>query len=123
MTDIIDKRRFGPEKLAQYESNVIIPPITDPLGKHWDQPSTKNIVIDENNAVMSKNVFNQLKEYSASIPTGVYPGKMWKRYDGVFDQEFIARGGKPTWKLCWYGEIPNKPELCSINMRDILIVE
>lgn len=39
-----------------------------------------------------------LGEYSASIPTGVVPGKKWLRHNGVFDPRC------PPWFLMGYGE-------------------
>jgi hypothetical protein len=99
----------------------VIPPITDPLGSAWDQPPVTEILIDGTHALMTLATFESLSEYSASKPTGVYPGKMWKRYDGAFDREFLARGGKPTWLLCWYGESRIGPGYCSNNYRQILL--
>lgn len=100
----------------------VIPPITHPLGQHWDQPSTSSILIDDTHALMTRETFNALHEYSATFPTGVYEGKMWKRHDGVFDSKFRARGGVPTWKLVWFGYCDD-PNAVSNNCRDILIVE
>jgi hypothetical protein len=45
-------------------------------------------------------------EYSASNPTGVTPGKRWRRENGAFDHEFKAAGGRPRWMICTYEEIP-----------------
>lgn len=58
----------------------IIPPITDPLGKHWQQPHRRFIELDNTHALMSEQTFKGLKEYSTSIPTGRYEGKMWKGF-------------------------------------------
>ena len=66
--------------------------------------------------VISRHDFWELQEYSASAPTGVYYGKMWRRHDGAFDQEFLARGGKPTWFVCQYLPHPTKGDLCVTKM-------
>ena len=58
----------------------IIPPITDPLGKHWQQPHRRFIELDDTHALMSEQTFKGLKEYSTSIPTGRYESKMWKGF-------------------------------------------
>lgn len=105
----------------QLDKNVI-PPMTHPYSKHWKQPPAEMILIDDTHALMNKRVFDQLAEYSASQPSGVYEGKMWKRHDGAFDREFLARGGKPEWYLCWYG-YDNDPNMVSNNYRKILIVD
>lgn len=99
-----------------------IPRITDPMGSAWEQPDRSEIQIDDTHAVMSRRTFNKLKEYSASFPTGVYEGKMWKRHDGGFDRQFRANGGKPIWKLVWFGR-SNKPGYVSNNFRTILLIE
>lgn len=35
----------------------IIPPITDPLGKHWQQPHRRFIELDDTHALMSEQTF------------------------------------------------------------------
>lgn len=87
----------------------IIPPITDPLGKYWDQPSTDDILLDDTHCAMSESNFKKLLEYSTSIPSGAYEGKMWKTYQ------------KGIWYLRWYGPHENPAKL-SINSRELLII-
>ncbi len=93
-----------------------IPPMTNPLGGHWDQPSTANILIDDTHAMMSSLDFDKLAEYNTTFPSGVYDGKMWKRIN-------LADNGvdKVSW-LCWFGP-SDKPDQCSINSREILICD
>jgi len=86
-----------------------IPAMTDPQGRYWEQPSRTLILVDETHAVMERSAFDRLPEYSATIPTGVYEGKMWK-----------ARAGG-AWRLCWYGPSAT-PDSCSVNRREILLV-
>jgi hypothetical protein len=95
-----------------------IPPITDPLGKYWDQPARSEILVDEKHAVMTEETFRLLHEYSATNPTGVYPGKMWRRHDGLFDQR--CKPGERRWLLCWYAECED-PKMCATHWREILI--
>lgn len=87
-----------------------IPPITDPLGRYWEQPSRDAILVDETHAAMAPRTFDQLSNYSATNPSGVYPGKMWRR-------QLMG-----VWLLCWYGECGN-PDLCSINTRVVLLLQ
>ena len=94
-----------------------IPPITDPMGRNWDQPDRKLIEVDGKHALMDRTSFEQLKEYSSTIPTGVYPGKMWKRHDGEFDPR--CRPQDCRWLLCWYG--PVQDDRCGINFREIIL--
>lgn len=87
-----------------------IPPMTDPMGKHWPQPDRFEIEIDETHALMSQSVFDALANYTNSQPSGVYPGKMWKA--------FYKLDG---WCLLWWVESP-MPNHCQREGRKILIV-
>ena len=84
-----------------------IPPMNHPLGKHWMQPNAQDIDIDDTHALMDEKSFNELKDYSGSLPSGVYEGKMWKR-------KCIGR-----WYLFWYGFAEG--DFCSNNIREILL--
>lgn len=91
-----------------------IEPITDPLGKHWQQPKTSDIVMDDKFAYMSENTFKKLLNYSGSQPSGVYPGKMWRCY----------ASGEDIHTLCWFSTDPVNPlRFCKNNYRQIVIME
>lgn len=92
-----------------------IPPMTDPISVHWNQPPRERIAIDDTHALMSSADFKALLEYSTSRPSGVYDGKMWKRREPQAD-------GRSLWVLMWYGPADD-PRLCSINRREILIAD
>lgn len=94
-------------------SNNIIPAMTHPLGKHWRQPPRSDILIDDIHALMGEETFHWLAEYSASIPTGVYSGKMWKCFTG--------RKDGILWLLKWYSPSPDQ-NLRKINYRDIILI-
>lgn len=87
----------------------IIPPITDPLGIHWQQPHRRFIELDDTHAFMSEQTFKGLKEYSTTIPTGRYEGKMWKGF---------ANG---EWYLVWF-DTDEDPDSLRIEKRKILMV-
>lgn len=42
-------------------------------------PKNGACVVDEKNAVMNERYFEELGEYSTTLPTGAYIGKRWKR--------------------------------------------
>jgi hypothetical protein len=86
-----------------------IPPITDPLGKYWEQPLLEEISLTLASAWMTEKVFLKLKTYQTSIPSGTYNGKMWK-----------CRDHRGRWLLAWYGQHPD-PKLISINYLRIQI--
>ena len=87
----------------------IIPLMLDPSGKHWEQPKREEIEIDDTHVLMSKSTFYKLHDYSRSQPTGVYHGKMWK-----------SQGKGNIWYLRWFG-VSKNPDLCSNNVREIII--
>ncbi|MGC2239159.1 MAG: hypothetical protein WA584_23590 [Pyrinomonadaceae bacterium] len=60
------------------DSRNCIPPMTHVLSRHWEQPLTEDILLDEKHAMLSEADFRLLKDYSMSQPTGAYEGKMWK---------------------------------------------
>lgn len=87
-----------------------IPALESPYGPgSWQQPGRDNIEIDNTHALMTRDTFAQLLEYSATIPTGVYVGKMWRRQ--------TVSG----WLLAWFGP-GDDPDTCSINWREVLLV-
>jgi hypothetical protein len=48
---------------------------------------------------------------------------MWKRHNGAHDFDFLRRGGKPEWLLCWYGVSNKGPDFVSNNYRIILLAD
>jgi hypothetical protein len=99
----------------------VIPAIDDPMGAHWRQPSSTAIAVDDTHALMTRETFNALCEYSTSTPTGVYPGKMWRR-------QLMRRGAHPLdlrptgqWFICWYG--PDVDGKCPIETRRVLLAD
>lgn len=86
----------------------MIPECTHPLSKAWIQPNNTEIEIDDSHALMSKSSFDRLYKYSASLPTALYVGKMWK-----------ARRG--CWYLRWVEPNPEDGNQLLIQSRKILI--
>lgn len=85
--------------------------MTNPLGRFWEQPNLNEILIEDDNAIMTGITFSKLKNYSHSIPSGVYEGKMWRGVD---------RSGIDY--LAWYGSSDN-PDKCSINHKVIILID
>ena len=84
--------------------------MTHELGRYWDAPNISEIEVDEESALMSESAFRKLKNYSSSIPSGVYEGKMWKCET------------KDGWYLRWYQNIPNNDKDCAILSRKIILI-
>ncbi len=88
----------------------IIPEMTDRLGKYWEQPpDIREAPMDAEIVLLTLRQFEGLHEYSSSIPSGVYPGKCWKRLER--DRPYLG----------WYG-VCDDPERCSVNFRKIEVV-
>jgi hypothetical protein len=66
--------------------------------------------------------FLALPEYSATLPTGAYPGKRWRRLDGCYDRQFLMAGGKPRWVIGEYHEIPDKTKVGLRWWKPIIVV-
>ena len=81
------------------------PPVTDELGRYWDQPPRQRVLIDDTNAVMTSQDYARLHVYDLSLPTGTYTGKMW-----------AARG-----ELCWYGDVVGNN--IKIERRQVLLLD
>ncbi len=88
----------------------LVPLMTHPLGRYWDQPSREAIAFVDGEAQMTERTFAELKNYSHTLPTGVYEGKMWRALE--------PHGG---WSLVWYG-VAVDPGQCSIEHRPIRVI-
>jgi hypothetical protein len=98
-----------------------IPPITDPMGRHWQQPDLTSLDISGDTVELTQREFDALMEYSTTLPSGVYPGKCWKA-EGM---DWPKGGGFPKatgiWYLRWFGECDD-PKKCSNNQRVIRFI-
>lgn len=108
--------------LPEIKSNII-PPMTHPYGKVWEQPNLDEVHICNDYATMDEKAFRKLHDYSRSQPSAVYEGKMWKtsdEHDTNKNGDKIKRD-KITWHLHWWG-FSEDPMKCSGNVREIKIV-
>lgn len=88
----------------------MIPLMTDPLGRHWKQPDDiRHAPMDDETVLLTPAQFAGLHEYSATLPTGVYPGKCWKRIE------------RQRVLLVWYGDV-TADDQCPILFRNIEVV-
>lgn len=97
-------------KITEKRNNNVIPLMTHPLGKYWEQPSLDKILIDDEYAVMTIETLKEIHDYSHSIPSGIYEGKIWRGSDD-----------KKEWYLNWWG-FGSSPEKVTHNVRKILIL-
>lgn len=98
------------ETILEIGTPTRVPAITNPMGQYWPQPPRENILLDGTHALMGQQSFDMLQDYSASQPTGVYTGKMWRC------------NFKGKWWLMWYEPDPLNPDRCLTNFREILTV-
>lgn len=84
-----------------------IPPMDDPLGRYWKQPpDVREWPMDDSHILVERDAFDSLPEYSSSIPSGVYPGKCWRRMQAT-GPLFV-----------WFG--PEVAGRCAIHFREVL---
>lgn len=79
------------------------------------QPDPNNILLDSEYALMSKQVFDQLPDYTRLEPAEKYNGMIWKaqhcKYDGL------------VWFLCWCHNENIRANIIFISYREILILD
>lgn len=109
------------ERRWYLEHKNVIPPMVHPLSSGWRQPSSSAIEIDDKHALMSRKTFEELLDYSMSMPTGAYEGKMWKRQYGCWEYGRWKPEEPEMWQLCWYGVDADETQV-SGNCRKILVV-
>lgn len=98
----------------------MIPVMDDPLGKYWEQPrSIRSAPMDDKHVLLTPRQLEQLHEYSATIPTGVYPGKCWKRIEPNRNR---TKHTKLVTYLVWYGDETTDHQ-CPILFREVLVIQ
>lgn len=111
-----------------------IPPIDlikDPMGKNWEQPDRKTVFIvppngtDQNRpmAFVRECDVEKLAEYSCSMPSGCYPGKMWLFCYGAHDAKVPL--SEQEWWLRWFvdGGKVNGREVCQTKSARLVLYE
>jgi hypothetical protein len=78
-------------------------------------PRSGSCEVTDTEARMNVEYFDQLLEYSASLPTGTFVGKRWKAQRNDRDKN------DRVWFLCEYVEDPD-PKLIGIQRRRIMQV-
>jgi hypothetical protein len=98
------------------------PPLESPYGPNaWPQPAAESIEIDDTHALMTRATFDALMEYSSTVPSGVYPGKMWRRNNARLPApDVYSVAQPPEWLLCWFER--DGAEHCRISRREVLLV-
>lgn len=87
-----------------------IPEMTDPLGRHWNQPADiRNAPMDDKTVILTSHQYMALSQYDTTYPSGKYFGKCWVRVNG------------DTKWLCWY-EPCDIPDQIGIGRREIIMV-
>ncbi len=83
-----------------------------------EKRAAMSMLLDDTDAVMSSAEFNQLGEYSCTLPTGTYVGKLWKCQRPYY----VRPGDEVTW---WLGEYwdDGTPDRIAIRWRRIHLVD
>lgn len=89
-----------------------IPEMTNPMGRHWAQPSMAQVSkwkFDAKTVEIPEEHIKFLARYDSTLPSGVYAGKMWSRSE---PDRFL---------LVWYGmEVQDS---CTVEFREIKVVK
>lgn len=120
----------------------LIPAMTHPLSSAWHQPDRSELLFDEHNDVvlMTEATLKKLPEYSCSMPSGVYEGKMWRSIDILvrnpangrtvtlnpfnIDRKAIEAKGYTMTKihyLHWWTS-SDDPDKCKHNYMEIVLI-
>lgn len=93
-------------------NNCPVPPIKDRRGNAWKQPDPKEFAFDEHNdyVLMNRKQFDELRDFSKSIPPSLYIGKMWRGSDDG-----------QTWFLHWWDDVTVGHT--SHYLREIILVD
>lgn len=65
---------------------------------------------------LTQKEFDEMFEYSMSVPTGVYLNKKWKRNNLVW-----VKGDKEEWVQGKYVKSKNNPDMCQIEWKEIVL--
>jgi hypothetical protein len=80
-------------------------------------PRSGICTVDDKTAVMDQEYFKELGEYSASLPSGTYIGKRWKR-NKVNSPHWLCSGCKKEF-VGWASEPFSCPEICGGKLKHI----
>ena len=94
--------------------------MTHEMGRYWEQPNPSDIEVDGTHALMVKQTFDKLHEYSGTNPSGVYDGKMWKA-ERQIRQPNGSYKSTGIWFLRWYSACED-PTKCAINTRELIVI-
>ena len=103
------------------------PPITHPLGKHWEQPPLRDVWFFGGLAIMTEKTLEELPEYSSTLPSGVYDGKMWRANVTPPAAPGCAlppreKPRKEEWILRWFAP-SDEPNKCAVKWADIVLID
>lgn len=102
---------------------IVIPEMTMEQQHAWIQPqrTVLSFEVDDVSPYMAgrpvyKVYMRQadldlLPQYDRSMPSGVYPGKMWKQLTD------------DAWFLCWYDDEPLYEDRCAVRSTPVMLLE
>lgn len=115
--------------LVKWKYQDYHPPVVEKDASRYswasEQPKIDELIVTPIHAYMTQKSFDSLSEYSCSIPTGVYEGKMWKAHLADHEDGYKTQ----AWFLRWYGlsHREKKPgggyrDMCPTPERRIVII-
>ena len=101
---------------------------TDAEYAQMSLPKSGQCLVDDLTAIMDREYFEALYEYSCSLPTGTFVGKRWKRNSHQFNPRHpdVWYMGEyfelPAWVSPTLGIGPRHPTEVGIRWREIFVV-
>jgi hypothetical protein len=62
--------------------------------------------------------FERLPEYSVTIPTGVCPGKTWRKRE-----PYATETAETVWWIGQYVEVPSDLRVCAIRWFEVVLLQ
>lgn len=122
-----DDVAMGPNNSALHNGSVRIPSL-DRSNTSWYQPNNYDFIVEVDKqyprtgivykAYARQIIINNLLEYSGTVPSGVYAGKMWRSEY----QSLIHEGGKLQY-LHWYELDKERTDLLNIVSAELIPLE
>ena len=78
-------------------------------------------IVDDETAIMDRVYFEEMAEYSCSMPTGVFLGKRWKRDDTAYNHLRGKPPEPPHWVM---GEYVKSDDLkmAATKWREVIVL-
>ena len=122
---VTDTRRFALNRLSVFETRA--QKIREHFGEDYEKwfrtyyvrHHHETILVDAGTAIMTQQEFDDLPEYSCSLPSGTYFGKRWTCNRHAFMRDAPP---EPNWWMAEYVEDYENKDKVHIIWRKVILV-